>query len=151
MEIPSAAKAEKHHILSYITEGPSIRTQTRTGSGSHASQARSKHTEDKKQCPQTHFLMSAGRDSEQTGGDNLFNYLKLLNFKAITLVTQVLPQCSPPMRVFEGSQEKTLCSLPASRASRERDGESWQAGPWHREQAGAEHAACAAEQVHPRH
>jgi hypothetical protein len=51
------------------------------------------------------------------------------------------------MRVFEGSQEKTLCSLPASRASWDRDGESWQAGPRHREQADAEHAACATDQV----
>lgn len=112
MEIPKAAKAEKHHTR--LTHHGRTKHQTqRTGScsASHSSPA------EKRPFPQPHRLVQVGRHSEQTGADNLFNYLKLFNFKAITVITQVLPRCSPPVRVFEGSQEKTLSCLPPSRAS----------------------------------
>ena len=118
MESPKAPKAEKHHTRLAQHRRSMHQTQKPALVGCLTRHKQEGNTAvEKRPFPQPHRLMQVGRRSEQTGADNLFNYLKLFTFKAITLITQVLPPCSPPVRVFEGSQEKTLSCLPPSRAS----------------------------------
>ena len=106
---PRPRKLRRTTRVSHSTKGACIRHRQPALAGCLTRHRQEGNTAvEKRPFPQPHRLAQAGRHSEQTGADDLFNYLKLFTFKAITLTTQVLPRCSPPVRVFEGSQEKTL-------------------------------------------